>query len=223
MTHAATTTVALFGVKWLDANYLLHSLGPWFLPVVAIIIFAECGLLFGFFLPGDTVLFPLGLFIATGHVQTPLWLACFVLSICAIVGNIVGYGVGYLTGPKLFNKPDSRFFKQEYVDKTHAFFDKYGTAAIFLGRFVPFVRTFITAVAGVGRMDVKRYLTISVIGGIVWVSGVTVLGYFLGQLAFVGKNIDAILVLVVIVSVIPIVIEFARGRRQRKSTTRGNV
>jgi len=220
--HAATTTVAMFGVKWLDADYLLRSVGPWFLPVIAVIVFAECGLLFGFFLPGDTVLFPLGLFIATGHVQTPLWLACLILGLSAIVGNILGYGVGYAVGPKLFNKPDSRFFKREYVDKTHAFFEKYGAAAIFLGRFVPFVRTFITAVAGVGRMNFRRYLAISVFGGIVWVSAVTVLGYFLGQMQFVRQNIDAILVLIVVVSIVPIVVEFARGRRQRRDAMREN-
>lgn len=203
----------------LDTHYLLTTLGGWLLPVVALIIFAECGLLVGFFLPGDSLLFPLGLFIAKGFVSTPLWVACLILSACAVLGNVVGYWVGHAVGPKLFNKPDSRLFKREYVDKTHAFFEKYGTKAIFLGRFVPIIRTFITAVAGVGRMEPKRYFSVSVLGGIVWASGVLVAGYFLGQIAFIANNVDAILVLIVIVSVIPLVIEWLRHRRGRRNGT----
>jgi membrane-associated protein len=216
--HAIATTTIALGPKWLDTNYLLSSLGGWLLPVIAVIIFAECGILLGFFLPGDSLLFPLGLFIAQGYVHTPLWLACLILSACAVLGNVVGYGVGYAIGPKLFTKPDSRLFKREYVDKTHAFFDKYGTKAIFLARFVPIIRCFITAVAGVGRMDPKRYFGVSVIGGIVWASGVTVAGYFLGQISFISGHIDLILVLIVVISVIPIVIEWARHRKEAKAT-----
>lgn len=222
MLHAATTAVAL-GPNWTDPNYLLNALGGYVLPVVAIMIFAECGLLIGFFLPGDSLLFPLGLFLAKGYVHTPVWLACLILTVCAVLGNIVGYGIGYAAGPKLFNKPDSKLFKREYVDKTHAFFEKYGNRAILLARFVPIVRTFITAVAGVGRMDPKRYLTISVIGGILWACGITLAGYFLGQFTFIGDHIDLILVLLVLVSIIPLIIEWARGRRERKAVAREGV
>jgi membrane-associated protein len=213
--HALTTTVAL-GPQWLDPNYLVRSLSGAVVPIVAAIIFAECGLLIGFFLPGDSLLFPLGLFIAAGTVRTPLWVACLVMSVCAILGNIVGYYVGYAIGPRLFNKPDSRLFRREYVDRTHAFFDRYGGRALFLGRFVPIIRTFITAVAGVGRMDPRRYFMVSVLGGIVWASGVLVAGYFLGQVAFVRNNIDLILVLIVLVSLIPVVIEWARHRSENR-------
>jgi membrane-associated protein len=212
MHHALTTTVAL-GPKWLDATYLLHTLGGYLLPVIAVMIFAECGLLIGFFLPGDSLLFPLGLFIATGAVHTPLWLACVVMSACAVLGNFLGYGIGYAIGPKLFNKRESKLFKREYVDKTHAFFDRYGNRAIFLARFVPIVRTFITAVAGVGRMEPKRYLSISLVSGIVWASAVLVLGYFLGQISFIANHLDLILVLIVLISVVPMVIEWARARK----------
>jgi membrane-associated protein len=214
--HALATTTVALGPNWMNPSYLLNSLGGWVLPVVAVIIFAECGLLVGFFLPGDSLLFPLGLFIARGDVHTPLWVACLVLSACAVLGNVVGYGIGYAAGPRLFSKPDSRLFKREYVDRTHAFFDKYGTRAILLARFVPIIRCFITAVAGVGRMEPKRYFGVSVIGGIIWASGVTVAGYFLGQIAFIANHIDVILVLIVVISVIPIVIEWARHRNETK-------
>jgi membrane-associated protein len=221
MSHALTTTLAL-GPQWLDPTYLVSSAGSWVMPVVAIMIFAECGLLIGFFLPGDSVLFPLGLFIAQGSVKTPLWLACLVLSACAVLGNVVGYAIGHAVGPKLFNKPDSKLFKREYVDKTHSFLERYGVRAIFLARFVPIVRTFITAVAGVGRMERGRYLGVSVVGGIIWASGVLVAGYFLGQITFVANNVDMILVLIVLISVIPIVIEWARHRRvTAKTSNRG--
>jgi membrane-associated protein len=213
MSHALATSVAL-GPQWLDPNYLLSTLGGWLVPIVAIIIFAECGLLIGFFLPGDSLLFPLGLFIAHGTVQTPLWIACLVMSVCAVLGNIVGYGIGWAIGPKLFNKPDSRLFRREYVDRTHVFFERYGARAIFLARFVPIIRTFITAVAGVGRMERGKYFSVSIIGGIVWASAVLVAGYFLGQIAWISGHIDLILVLIVLVSVIPVVIEWARHRRE---------
>ncbi|HEX7660786.1 MAG TPA: VTT domain-containing protein [Pseudonocardiaceae bacterium] len=209
--------MSIFG---LSADSLLHSVGPWLLPVVALIIFAECGLLIGFFLPGDSLLFPLGLFIANGSVGTPLWVACLVLSVCAVLGNAVGYGVGYAVGPKLFNKQDSRLFKREYVDRTHAFFEKYGTKALFLARFVPIIRTFITAVAGVGRMNFRTYLSVSALGGVIWATGVTVAGYFLGQISVIGNNIDVILVLIVVVSLIPVGIEWLRQRRENRRENR---
>jgi membrane-associated protein len=216
VTSHALATSAVLGLKWLDPNYIVGSMGSWVVPIVAIIIFAECGILIGFLLPGDTLLFPLGLFIARGVVHTPLWLACVIMAACAIAGNVVGYWVGYALGPKLFNKPDSRLFKREYVDRTHAFFERYGTAAIFLGRFVPIVRTFVTAVAGVGRMAPGRYFAVSVAGGVVWAAGIVVAGYFLGRIDFIGNHIDLILLLIVVISVVPVVIEWARHRKERK-------
>ncbi len=217
MLHAIATTTVALGPKWIDPNYLLSALGGYLLLVIAVIIFAECGLLIGFFLPGDSLLFPLGLYIAKGTVHTPLWLACLIMSACAVAGNVVGYWIGRAVGPKLFNKPDSRLFKREYVDRTHAFFERYGGRAIFLARFVPIIRTFITAVAGVGRMDPRRYLSISLIGGVIWASGVTVAGYFLGQITFIANNLDLVLVLIVLISVIPMVFEWLRSRRANKA------
>lgn len=203
--------------SWLDPDTILRSMGGWALLILCLIVFAECGLLVGFFFPGDSLLFTAGLFVATGSIATPLWLVCVLVTVCAFVGNVCGYWIGAKAGPALFNKPDSKLFKREYVDKTHEFFERYGARAIVLARFVPIVRTFITAIAGVGRMDPRKYFTYSAIGGVLWAAGVTVLGYFLGQIPFVHKNIEAILVLIVAISVIPIVIEVVKARRERRA------
>jgi membrane-associated protein len=200
--------------SWLNPDTLLHDLGAAAVIVVCLIIFAECGLLVGFFLPGDSLLFTAGLYIERGSIATPLWLMCVLVSVCAFLGNVSGYWIGAKAGPALFNKPDSRLFKQEHVTRTHEFFEKYGARAIILGRFVPIVRTFITAIAGVGRMEPKRYFTYSAIGGVLWASGVTILGYFLGRFDFVHDHIELILVLVVLISIIPIVVELVRSRRK---------
>lgn len=212
---AATQTLAL-GPDWLDPAVIIESLGPWALVGVAAIIFAECGLLLGFFLPGDSLLFTAGLFVAQGAIDVPLWLVSLVLVVSAFAGNAVGYGIGYRAGPAIFDKPKSKLFNPKHVDKTHEFFEKYGNRAIVLGRFVPIVRTFITVSAGVARMDPKRYLTYSLIGGVAWAAGVTVLGYFLGQFTFVREHIDLILVAIVLVSVLPIVFEVLRARAASK-------
>ena len=210
-----TAAVTALGPEWLDPQTLLTGLGDIAFWVVLGIIFAECGLLIGFFLPGDSLLFITGLFIASGFISINIWLACLLLLTAAIVGNAVGYGIGYKVGPALFRREDSRLFKKEYVEKTHAFFDKYGGRAIILARFVPIVRTFITAIAGVARMDFRRFMLFTAIGGVIWAVGVTLAGYFLGTIPFVKDNIEAILLLVVLISVIPIVWEFVKHRRQR--------
>lgn len=199
---------------WLDPQTLLESLGPYAFWGAVFIIFAECGLLIGFFLPGDSLLFVVGLLIAQGSIPIPIGLAVVILSIAAIVGNMTGYWIGAKAGPPLFNKPDSRFFKKEYVDKTHEFFEKYGSRAIILARFVPIVRTFITAIAGVAAMNYRKFVIYSAIGGILWAAGVTLAGYFLGTIPFVQNNLEIILLAVVAVSVIPIVIEVIRSRRE---------
>jgi membrane-associated protein len=183
--------------------------------VVLGIIFAECGLLIGFFLPGDSLLFVTGLFIAQGFISMNIWVGAILLTIAAIVGNAVGYWIGKKAGPALFRKPDSKLFKREYVEKTGYFFEKYGARAIVMARFVPIVRTFITAMAGMGGMNFRRFITFSAIGGVIWAGGITILGYFLGNIEFVKKNIELILLLVILISVIPIVMEWIKHRRQR--------
>lgn len=216
MTLATAATHTMLLPSWLDPEVILRAMGPWAVAVLCLIVFAECGLLVGFFFPGDSLLFTAGLFVATGAIQTPLWLVCALATVCAFAGNVCGYWIGAKAGPALFSKPDSKLFKQEYVDKTHEFFDKYGARAIVMARFVPIVRTFITAMAGVGRMDAKRFFLYSAIGGVLWATGVTILGYFLGQIEFVRTNIEAMAILIVLVSVVPIAIEMLKARREKK-------
>ncbi len=209
------TTVAI-GPSWLDPLAIIESFGPWALAGILLIVFAECGLLVGFFLPGDSLLFTAGLLVAAGTLDVPLWLLCLLISVVAVAGNLVGYWIGRKAGPPIFQRPDSRVFKQEYVDKTFAFFDKYGARAIVLARFVPIVRTFITVIAGVGRMDFRRYALYSTVGGVLWGTGVTLLGYFLGGFEFVSSNIEIILIAIVLVSVLPIGFELFRARGRRR-------
>lgn len=210
---AVPAIVGSLGPEWLDPQNL-DRFGTAAFWIALGIIFAECGLLIGFFLPGDSLLFMVGLFIASGVIDIPIQVACILLSVAAVAGNLTGYWIGYRAGPPLFNRPDSRFFRQEHVDKTHSFFDRYGARAIVLARFVPIVRTFITAMAGVGRMDLRTYVLYSTIGGVLWATGVTLLGYYLGTIPLVKDHIELILIGIVGLSVIPIGIETFRHRRQ---------
>jgi len=216
----AGTPLAL-GPSWLNPEHLLNMLGPYVLLGLCVIIFAECGLLIGFFLPGDSLLFTAGLFVAAGFVDTPIWLVCALLTLCAVAGNVVGYGIGYKVGPVLFSRPDSRMLRREYVDRTHDFFERYGPQAIVLARFVPIVRTFITAIAGVGRMDLRQYLVYSAIGGVAWATGVTLLGFWLGRIPFVRDNIELMLIGIVLLSIVPIIVGFARARRENRRAAPG--
>ncbi|HEY2764014.1 MAG TPA: VTT domain-containing protein [Pseudonocardiaceae bacterium] len=218
MTPSPTATTLALGPSWLDPEQLLQMLGPYVLVGLCVIIFAECGLLVGFFMPGDSLLFTAGLFVASGIISTPLWVVCLLLTVCAVVGNVVGYYLGYKAGPALFNKPDSRLFKREHVERTHKFFETYGPRAIVLGRFVPIVRTFITAIAGVGRMDPRTYFTYSIIGGVAWATGVTLLGFWLGGITFVREHVELMLIGIVALSVVPIIIEVIKARRETRRT-----
>ena len=209
-------TPQLLGLDFLDPEHLIQMFGEFALWGVVAIIFAECGLLIGFFFPGDSLLFTVGLFIAHDIIAQPLWLACVVLTVAAVAGNLCGYWIGRKAGPPIFSRPDSRLFKQEYVDKTFAFFDTYGNRSIVLARFVPIVRTFITVAAGVGKMDLRRYMIYTGIGGLLWATGVTVLGYFLGQMDFVRQHIEAMLILIVFVSILPIIVEVLKARSGKR-------
>jgi membrane-associated protein len=202
----------LLGIKWLDPQYLLDQFGDYALWGAAAVVFAECGLLIGFFLPGDSLLFTVGLLVSQDKIGYPLWVCCVVLFVAAMLGNVCGYAIGAKAGPRIFQREDSRIFQKKYVDKTAEFFDKYGNRAIVLARFVPVVRTFITVMAGVGDMGFRRFMIYSTVGGLLWASGVTVLGYYLGQISFVRNNIEAMLLAIVLVSVLPIAVEFLRAR-----------
>jgi membrane-associated protein len=143
-----------------------------------------------------------------------------VLFAAAILGNACGYAIGAKAGPRIFQRDNSRLFKEKYVEKTREFFDKYGNRAIVLARFVPIVRTFITVMAGVAGMGFRRFLFYSAVGGLLWASGVTVLGYYLGQIELVRNNIEAMLLAIVLISVIPVGVELLRARASEKAAAR---
>jgi membrane-associated protein len=204
------------GPSWLDAQHLIDTYG---LLGILGVVFAECGLLVGFFLPGDSLLFTAGLLVRDGRFHQPLWLVCLLICVAAVLGNQVGYLIGRKAGPAVFSRPDSRLFKQEYVEKTAAFFERHGPRAIVLARFVPIVRTFITVMAGAGRMDVRVYTIYSVIGGVLWGVGVTVLGWALGGVGFIRDNVELILLAVVALSLMPIGVELLRNHRQPRQNS----
>ncbi len=209
----------LFGINWMDPNWLLDQFGPWFLWVCLLIVLIECGLFFPF-LPGDTLLFAVGLFIASRDDIVPgphaldLPLALLLLSVAAFVGNVVGYEIGRALGPPLYER-DGRILKQRYFDQTRAFFDRHGNKALVIGRFAPFVRTYITMVAGVTRMSRRRFFVWSAVGAVMWVLIVTLLGYFLGS-AFpaLGDNIDKAILVILAFSLVPFIYEFWKHRRR---------
>jgi membrane-associated protein len=208
-----TVTTLALGPSWLDPNYLLDTYSIWGL---LLIVFAESGLLIGFFLPGDSLLFTCGLLITSHKLNFPLWAAIALICVAAILGDQAGYMFGKKVGPSLFNRPDSRLFKQENVTKAHEFFEKYGPKSLVLARFVPIVRTFTPIIAGVSGMKYRSFLVFNMIGGVLWGAGVTLLGSWLGNIDFVNKNIEAILILIVLISVVPIAIEFLRARSKNR-------
>jgi len=213
MTHM-TSLLPSSPLGFLNPESLLTAAGQWAFVVVLIIVFAECGLLIGFFLPGDSLLFATGLFIATGLIDVPLLLAFVLIPLAAIIGNLVGYWIGFRVGPTLFRKEDSKIFKKEYVEKTSEFFNEYGKRAIIMARFVPIVRTFITAMAGVAKMNYRDYATYSIIGGIIWGTGLTWLGAILGKIKFVADNIELMAILIIVISFIPVILERRKAKKK---------
>lgn len=197
----------------LDPEQMLRQGG---LFLLAAIVFAESGLLVGFFLPGDSLLFIAG-FLASaagGHVlpALPIVLACTVVA--AVAGDQVGYLFGNKVGPALFDRPDSRVFRQSHVVKAHDFFDRYGPKTIVLARFVPIVRTFAPVVAGVGSMRYRTFVVYNVVGGLSWVVGITTLGYFLGEVDVVQSNLEIAIIAIVALSLVPVGLEAVKHHRR---------
>jgi membrane-associated protein len=216
-----TIAPLLLGIQWMDPNWLLSQFGSELFWVSLVIIFVECGLLFPI-LPGDTLLFALGLFIATDKIHVfpggrlaELVISLVLMVVAAVAGNVAGYEIGRRVGEPL-RQHDGRIIKRAYLDKTADFFDKHGSKALVIGRFVPFVRTYITLVAGVTRMQRRRFLLWSVVGAVLWVTAVLLAGYFLGA-AFpsLGENIDKAVLAILAFSLIPVAIEWWRHRRGR--------
>ena len=217
----------ILGIKWLDPEWLQHEYGSAFIWIALLIVFVECGLFFPF-LPGDTLLFALGLFIAgsnaTGYSvvgisnePVELVIAIAMLIVAAFAGNVAGYEIGRKLGPPLYER-DGRIIKRKYLDNTSAFFERHGNKALVLGRFVPFVRTYITLVAGITMMDRRRFFAWSAIGAVLWVVSITLLGYFLGAaFPWLGENIDYVTIAILAFTVVPLVWEYVKHRGHHDS------
>jgi membrane-associated protein len=208
---------------WLDAETLvtnfLDQFGTAAVFAVAAVIIIETGLLFPF-LPGDSLLFTVGLFTGTGQIDLPIWFVAGLMGVAAFIGPQIGYWIGRGVGPKIFAREDSRLFKKSYIDRTHEFFERYGGKAIILAQFVPFVRTYIPVAAGVGKMPYGHFVRFNVIGALIWGVGVTMLGYWLGSFPLIRDNIDLALILVVLVSLTPMIVEAIRHRLARRREAR---
>ena len=184
------------------------------LMLLILIVFAETGLLVGFFLPGDSLLVTAGFLAATTDVLS-IWPVVVTLSLAAIVGDSTGYFIGKKAGTALYNRPQSRFFNRGRLLATKAFYDKYGGITIVLARFMPFARTFAPVVAGVAEMDYRRFLTFNIVGGIGWVVSMSLLGYFFGQIPFVKQHIEKAIVLIIVLSVVPVAVHAWKSRKLR--------
>lgn len=204
----------LLGIQWMDPQWWLDRYGDQFFWMALIVVFVECGLLFPI-LPGDSLLFATGLFIAGGDISVNLGVALIGLVAAAFAGNVVGYEIGRALGHPLYER-DGRFLKREYFDRTRAFFDKHGRGALVLGRFVPIVRTFITVVAGVTEMERRRFWLWSFLGALLWVVLLTLLGYFLGGVTVIKDNLEVAALLIVGVSVLPMLWEWWKHRSQAR-------
>ncbi|WP_159806949.1 VTT domain-containing protein [Cellulomonas citrea] len=214
---SAVAVLPALGPDFLDPQHLIDSFGTWALLGIMLVIFIEVGLLFPI-LPGDSLLFTAGALVAQQNLNVPvnIWQLSGILVLTAFAGTQSGYWIGRLVGPRLFDRPDSKIFKQKYIDQTHAYFERYGGRTLVIAQFVPFVRTYASVAAGVGRMPYAHFVKFNAIGVVLWAGGVTWLGYALGTIPFISKNIEVLLVLIVLVSVVPIVIEVLRERRKAK-------
>ena len=203
--------LALFNIEsWLESGGLA---------LLGAIVFAESGLLVGFFLPGDSLLFIAGFLASSagGNVMPPLPWVALVTVVCAIAGDQAGYWFGKRVGPALFDRPKSRVFNPANVVKAHAFLDKHGPKTIVLARFVPIVRTFAPIVAGVGNMRYRTFVAYNIIGGLVWGAGITTIGYFLGEVDAVKNNIEIASIAIVVLSLLPVIREFVKHRREARA------
>jgi membrane-associated protein len=212
MSHLITPYSGLF-----DPQAVITGAGVWGLAVVCAVVFVETGLLIGVFLPGDTLLFFTGVLVFSGVISQPLWIVIPAVAVSAVLGDQVGYLIGRVTGPRIFERRESGLFSQRSVTKTQGFFDRYGPVAVTIARFVPVVRTFAPVAAGVGNMRKRVFTTFNVIGAALWSTAVVILGYGLahipGVAEFAARYIDLVLLGIVVVSIVPVVIRAARARR----------
>ena len=209
-------TTFLYSLLALDQTVatLATQYGPWLYAVLFLVIFAETGLVVCPFLPGDSILFIAGTVVAAAGLDVHVLV--LVLIAAAVLGDSVNYGVGHYIGPKAFHKPDSRWFRQEYLRRTQAFYAKYGGVTIIIGRFVPIVRTFAPFLAGVAGMSYRRFLSYNLVGGCLWIALLVYAGYLFGNIPWVKDNLSAIVVAIVVVSLIPAITTYWRERRSAR-------
>jgi membrane-associated protein len=214
----------MFGITWLDPQTIIESMGGFAVLVILAMVFMETGLLVGFFLPGDSLLFITGLMVGSGAIvigsyQMPIWLMCALISITAFIGDQTGYFIGRKAGHALFNRPESKLFSHKNVDRTHAFFERYGARAVILAHFVPVMRTFVPVAAGIGEMSYPKFVRYNVIGVLAWGTGVTLMGFFLGSIPLVRDHVEWFTIGFVVLSTIPIALEVLKARREDKALT----
>jgi len=210
-------TTILYSLLALDQTVatLAAQYGPWLYAILFVVIFAETGLVVCPFLPGDSILFIAGTVIAAAGLDVHVLVVVLILA--AVLGDSVNYGVGHYIGPKVFHKPDSRWFRQEYLQRTQDFYDRFGGITIIIGRFVPIVRTFAPFLAGVAGMRYRTFLSFNVIGGGLWIGLLVYAGYLFGNIPWVKENLSLIVVGIVVVSLLPAITTFLKERRSRKA------
>lgn len=196
---------------------LLYTMGPLALLLVMAVVFAETGLLFGFFLPGDSLLFMAGALVASHVIAIPFWMLAVGVFVAAVGGDQLGYLLGRRYGPKVFSRPDSRIFRRDHAERAQQFFARHGSLAVILGRFVPVVRTFVPVVAGVGQMPRRQFTLFNLVGALAWAIGIVTVGFLFGGIPFVAAHIELITIAIAGVSVIPAAVEMLRRRRASKS------
>jgi membrane-associated protein len=199
-----------------DYETVLSSMGPAAMVLVCLIVIAETGLFIGVILPGgDSLLFAVGVMIGAGVIDFPIWLACILISISAVIGDQMGYFIGLKAGPAIFKRPDSRFFSQDNAVRAQNFFVKYGAKAVIFAHFVPVMRTFVPVAAGVGKMKYSYYLRYNIIGALTWGLIVPLLGYFLGSITFISENVILVTLVLVAISFIPVLLEVLKARKEK--------
>ena len=203
----------ILGIDFLDADWLIRWFGPFILLGVASVVFIETGFIVLSFLPGDSLLFTVGLLTATGFVDFPIWITASVIFVAAFAGDQLAYYIGRKAGPAVFKREQSRFFNPENVERTNAFFEKHGGKAIVMARFLPIFRAFVPVAAGVGKMRYRTFVTYNLVGAFLWGVGLTLVGFFLGQIDFVADYAEYFIVGIVLISGIPILIELWKDGR----------
>ena len=213
-------TTMIYSLLALDQTVatLATQYGPWLYAILFIVIFAETGLVVCPFLPGDSILFIAGTVVAVAGLNVHVLAG--VLIVAAVLGDSVNYSVGHYVGPKVFQRADSRWFRQEYLRRTQAFYDKYGGVTIIIGRFVPIIRTFAPFLAGVAGMSYRRFIAYNIVGACLWIGLLTYAGYLFGNIPWVKENLSTIVVAIVVVSLIPAISTFVRERRDAKKRAR---